>query len=100
MAMIYVIATVVVHPEPRADYLENARTVISATHKEPGCESYDLFSSITEPNQFVFVERWTSRDALAAHFETPHLKEWRRVSKDLVESVKLEIVHPDKVEMP
>lgn len=96
--MIYVIATLIVHPETRADFLENARTVIAATHKEPGCRSYDLTSSITEPNEFVFVERWESRDALAAHFETPHLKEWQRVSKDFVESRTIEIVHPDKVE--
>ena len=97
--MIYVIATVTVRPDKRADYLENARTVIAATHREEGCESYDLLSSITEPNQFVFVERWSSREALAAHFDTPHLAEWRRVSADCVESRKVEIVHPDKVEV-
>ena len=96
--MIYVIATLIVRPETRADFLENARTVISATHKEPGCQSYDLTSSITEPNEFVFVERWESREALSAHFETPHLKEWQRVSKDFVQSRTIEIVHPDKVE--
>lgn len=96
--MIYVIATVIVRPDSRADFLENARTVIAATHKEPGCLSYDLTSSITEPNEFVFVERWESRDALSAHFETPHVKEWRRVSREFTESAKIEIVHPDKVE--
>ncbi len=97
--MVFVIATVIILPEKRADYLENARTVIAATHKEEGCQSYDLFSSITEPNQFVFVERWASREALQAHFESPHVAEWRRVSKEFVESVKVEIVHPDKVEV-
>lgn len=97
--MIYVIATLTIHPEKRADFLENARTVIAATHKEKGCESYDLFSSITEPNQFVFVERWASREDLSAHFETPHLKEWRRVSAGFIETRKVEVVHPDEVEV-
>ncbi len=46
--MIYVLATVAVRPEHRADFLENARTVISATVKEPGCHSYDLMSSPSE----------------------------------------------------
>ncbi len=96
--MIYVIATLIVRPDKRADFLENARTVIAGTHKEVGCHSYDLTSSITEPNEFVFVERWESRDALSAHFETPHLKEWQRVSREFIESRKIEIVHPDKVE--
>ncbi len=96
--MIYVIATLTVRPEKRADFLDNARTVIAATHKEEGCVSYDLHSSITEPNVFVFVERWSSRDALEAHFGTPHLGEWRRISADLITDRKVEVVHPDKVE--
>lgn len=96
--MIYVIATVIVRPEKRADFLENARTVIAATHKEPGCLTYDLTSSITEPNEFIFVERWESRDALAVHFETPHLKEWKRVSAEFVERVTVEVIHPETVE--
>ena len=96
--MIYVIATLHIHPEKRADFLENARTVIAHTVKEEGCLSYDLTSSITEPNEFVFVERWASREALAAHFDTPHLQDWRRVSADLLADRKVEVVHPARVE--
>ena len=96
--MIYVIATLHIHPEKRADFLEDARTVIAHTVKEEGCISYDLTSSITEPNEFVFVERWTTREALAAHFETPHLQEWRRVSDDYLADRKVEVVHADRVE--
>ncbi|UDL94246.1 MULTISPECIES: putative quinol monooxygenase [Lichenihabitans] len=96
--MIYVVATITVRSEHRADFLENARTVIGASVKEAECHSYDLLSSITEPNCFVFVERWGSREALAQHFETPHLKAWQRVSADFVEKVKVEIISPDHVE--
>ena len=96
--MVYVIATLHIHPEKRADFLENARTVIAHTVKEEGCLSYDLASSITEPNEFVFVERWASREALAAHFDTPHLQEWRRVSADFLADRKVEVVHPARVE--
>ena len=97
--MVYVIATLHIHPEKRADFLEDARTVIAHTVREAGCESYDLLSSITEPNEFLFVERWTSRDALAAHFETPHLREWRRLSADYVADSKVEVIHSEKVEV-
>lgn len=96
--MIYVIATLHIHPEKRASFLEDARTVIAHTVKEDGCISYDLVSSITQPNEFVFVERWSSRDALAAHFETPHLQEWRRVSAEYLADRKIEVVHPERVE--
>lgn len=96
--MIYVIATLHIHPEKRADFLENARTVIAHTVREDGCVSYDLTSSITEPNEFVFVERWATREALAAHFDTPHLQEWRRVSADYLADRKVEVVHAARVE--
>ena len=96
--MIYVIATLHIHPEKRAAFLEDARTVIAHTIKEDGCVSYDLKSSITEPNEFVFVERWSSRAALAAHFETPHLQEWRRISADYLADRKVEVIHPETVE--
>ncbi len=48
--MVYVIATLHVHPEKRAAFLEDVRTLIAHTVKEDGCHSYDLLSSITEPN--------------------------------------------------
>ena len=96
--MVYVIATLHIHPEKRADFLENARSVIAQTVKEEGCLSYDLTSSITEPNEFVFVERWASRAALATHFETLHLQDWRRVSAEYLVDQKVEVVHPEKVE--
>ena len=96
--MIYVLATLIVKPEKRGDFLENARDVIAATRREAGCLRYDLTSSITEPNEFVFVERWASREALAAHFDTPHLQDWRRVSADFLAARKVEVVHPARVE--
>lgn len=97
--MIFVLATVAVKSEQRADFLENARTVIAATVKEPGCLSYDLTSSITEPNGFVFVERWESREALGRHFESPHVKEWQRVSAPFIDKQTIEIIHAERVEL-
>jgi quinol monooxygenase YgiN len=96
--MIYVIATLIVRPEKRADFLENARIVIAATVREAGCVTYDLTSSITEPNEFIFVERWQTREALAAHFETAHLQHWRRVSSEYLVSRTVEIIAPQTVE--
>ncbi len=96
--MIVVIATVHVRSEHRADFLENARALIGASLKEAGCQSYDLHSSITEPNCFVFVERWASREALAAHDETAHLKEWRRVADPFVETTTMEVITPAAVD--
>lgn len=98
--MIYVVATLIVKSEKRADFLENARDVIAATRREPGCLTYDLTSSITEPNEFIFVERWESREALAGHFETPHFLRWRKLCGEYLDGRKLEIIKPESVETP
>ena len=60
--------------------LDNARplmrAVIEATLAEPGCRSYSYAEDVAEPGLFRVTELWDNRDALAAHFETPHMKAW------------------------
>lgn len=96
--MIYVIATLIVKSDMRPDFLAGAHVVIEATRREAGCLSYDLTNTITAPNEFIFIERWVSRGALAAHFETPHLQQWRKLCDNYVAKRKLEIVTPMHVE--
>ncbi len=96
--MIYVIATLRAHPDRLSKLLEAAKAVIAATRKEEGCIFYDLHQSITEPNQVVFVERWTSREALGKHFEQPHMATWRAASGECIESRSVEIIAPEHVE--
>ena len=96
--MIYVIATLRAKSGKLPQLLEAARAVIAGTRKEEGCIFYDLNQSITDPGQVVFVERWTSREALAKHFEQPHMTVWRAVSGECIESRKVEIISPENVE--
>ncbi len=96
--MIYVIATLRVKPEKLSRLLDAARTVIAATRKEDGCIFYDLHQSVTDPDQVVFVERWTSREALAKHFEQPHMAVWRAAGAECILERKVEIIAPEHVE--
>ncbi|HEY0959594.1 MAG TPA: putative quinol monooxygenase [Novosphingobium sp.] len=52
--------------------------VIAASRTEPGCLAYAYAEDVIEPGLFRVSEAWTSREALAAHFDTPHMKEWLR----------------------
>ena len=97
--MIYVVATMGVKPEKREAVLAAARIAIAETRKEKGCQSYDLHVSVTDPNTFVFVERWDNRDCLTAHMGMPHFKEWRKVANEAITSRKVEIIAPEKVEV-
>ena len=96
--MIYVIATLRARPEKLATLLDAAHTVIAATRKEDGCVFYDLHQSVTDSNQLVFVERWTTREALGKHFDAPHMVPWRAVGAECVLERKVEIVTPEHVE--
>jgi quinol monooxygenase YgiN len=52
------------------------RAVIEATLAEPGCRLYSYAEDVAEPGLFRVTELWDSREALRAHFETPHMKAW------------------------
>ena len=97
--MIYVVATTQVKPESRDAFIKGAKECIAATRKEKGCLSYDSHTSINDPNLFVVVERWESREDLNVHGKAPHMKVWREYSAPLkVSPTVIEIVSDGKVE--
>ncbi len=52
--------------------------VIEATRAEQGCIDYAYAEDVLEPGLFRVSEAWESRDALAVHFEAPHMTAWQR----------------------
>jgi quinol monooxygenase YgiN len=96
--MIYVVATTQVKPESRDAYLAGAKACIAETQKEAGCIYYDSHASVNDPNRFVVVERWESREALDAHSRSAHMKVWRELSNPLKASpTAIEIITPADV---
>ncbi len=75
--MIYVIAELRIRTEMADKAFAAARKMVAATLTEDGCISYDMHQSVTDPSRLVVVERWSSREALSRHLETPHFKGWR-----------------------
>lgn len=47
---------------------------------EAGCLQYDLYSVHGDPDRFVLLELWASREDLAAHGTAPHMVEAARAS--------------------
>ena len=74
--MIYVVATLTVKPETRAEFIAAATACIKETRKEPGNIAYDLHESVTDPTKMVFVEQWENAEALVPHRD-------RRAHEDL-----------------
>lgn len=98
--MIYVIATLTVKPETRAELIAAAKQSIAATRKEPGNISYDMHESVTDPSRIVFVEEWEDADALGAHGKSDHLRAFGRVAaKCLSAPPRIEVITPAKVDV-
>ena len=39
----------------------------TAIMKEPGCEQFEVFQSVVNPDKLTILERWTDQAALDAH---------------------------------
>ena len=97
--MIYVIATTPMKPESRDAFIAGHKKCIAETLKEKGCISYEGHTSIHDPNTYVVVERWETRDDLTAHGRAPHMKVWREYSAPLKASpTVIEIISDAKVD--
>jgi quinol monooxygenase YgiN len=60
-----------------AAYRERCALVV----QEPGCEQFEVFQSVVDPNRLVLLEHWTEQAALDAHLEmnqtrSPIPREW------------------------
>ncbi|WP_407167232.1 putative quinol monooxygenase [Bradyrhizobium sp. ORS 111] len=97
--MIYVIATTPMKPESREDFIKGHKDCTVETRKEKGCLAYDGHVSVNDPNLYVVVERWESRDDLNAHARAPHMKVWREYSSQMKTGpTVIEIISDGKVE--
>lgn len=50
--------------------------VVEATRAEPGCRAYYYAEDVADPGLVRVMELWDDREALAAHFQTRHMREW------------------------
>jgi quinol monooxygenase YgiN len=98
--VIYVVATLTVKPETRAEFIAGATACIEETRKEPGNIAYDLHESVTDPTKMVFVERWENAEALGPHRAAEHMKTFGRIAvKCFSAPPKIEVITPAKVDV-
>ena len=96
--MIYVVATLTVKPEMRAELIAGAKDCIAETRKEPGNIAYDMHESVSDPTKMVFVEQWENAEALVPHRKAEHMKTFGRVAVPCFAAPpKIEIITPANV---
>lgn len=98
--VIYVVATLKIKPETRAELIAGAQACIAETRKEAGNISYDMHESVTDPTTMVFVEQWSSVEALVPHRSSEHVKVFGRIVANCAAApAKIEIITPAKVDV-
>jgi quinol monooxygenase YgiN len=82
--MIVVAATLKTAEDKGDALLQEFRKVEPKFLKDPGTISYALYRAIDDPNKFMILEKYESRDAFNFHLSTPHFQEFSRATTTFV----------------
>jgi quinol monooxygenase YgiN len=82
--MIIVSGVVPIRPEMREAAVQAALEMARATAAEQGCLVYRFYADLEDPCLWRIYEEWETAEALAAHFETPHMALFRQQLPALV----------------
>ncbi|MGA7777658.1 MAG: putative quinol monooxygenase [Paraburkholderia sp.] len=92
MAETAVVAISVAKPGFEENLREALEGIVGPGRKEDGALQYDLHRDLREPSRFVFVERWESEEALAAHAKSAHIAAYIAAVADWVEHSEIRVV--------
>ncbi|HEV2160542.1 putative quinol monooxygenase [Bradyrhizobium sp.] len=97
--MSFVIATLTVKPEAKAELPTASKDAIAATRRETGSVSRELFESTVDPSKLTFIEEWELPDCLPLHSKSDHMRAFGRVAvKCFAAPVQVQIITPEQVE--
>ncbi len=87
----------------RQDTLEEVRRLslehVHRSRAEPGCMSHSVLIDPENPLRYEFIERWTDRAALRAHFGVPASRAFVLALRALVsEATTMEIYEASKLD--
>lgn len=76
-------------------------TMQEATLQEEGCEDYSFSVELADPGAIRITERWASKAALAAHFQTPHMASFQAAMQaHPPQEVSAHFYEATEIEMP
>eukprot|EP00755_Sulcionema_specki_P026590 Sspe_Gene.85986::Locus_56720_Transcript_1_1_Confidence_1.000_Length_510::g.85986::m.85986 len=67
-----------------AAFINATRKNCENSQKEPGNVRFDLIQSEENRSKFIIIETYETKEAVAAHKETAHYKEWRDTVADMM----------------
>jgi quinol monooxygenase YgiN len=64
---IRLVVTITASPGKGAELAQAYKTRCAEVIQEPGCEQFEVFQSVVNPDKLALLERWTDQAALDAH---------------------------------
>ena len=64
---IRLLVTINAAPGKGSELAQTYRARCAEVMKEPGCEQFEVFQSVVEPDKLVLMERWADQAALDVH---------------------------------
>ncbi len=63
--------------------------LVEKTNQEPGCVSYDLYASTTDPRKFLMHEVYQDKAAYDLHANSEYLQAFLALAPDLTDAVEV-----------
>ena len=64
---IRLVITITAAPGKGSQLAEGYKTRCAQVMKEPGCEQFEIFQSLVNPDRLTLLERWADKAALDTH---------------------------------
>ena len=98
--MIHVIASIKIKPGKQDEFIEIFTTNIPKVLEEKGCIEYyptidvetGLPPQVMDETMVTIIEKWDSVEDLGNHLKTNHMAEYRKATKDMVETLSLKVL--------
>ena len=98
--MIIVTGSVAARPESVDEVLRLSLEHVHRSRLEPGCLLHTVHQDAEDPNRVVFLEHWTDREALVAHFQVAASGAFVQAVRDLaIDPPTLDIYDAEPLEL-
>jgi quinol monooxygenase YgiN len=74
---VIIAGTVRVPPENLEAFRPHMARMLGASRAEDGCLTYSYAVDVQDPGLIRVFEAWRDQAAVEAHFQAPHMAEWR-----------------------
>ncbi len=64
---IRLVVTITAAPGKGAELAQAYKARCADAQKEPGCEQFEIFQGVADPDRLMLLERWKDKAALDAH---------------------------------